>query len=545
MSLPIPLTVRLKTSKTDRHITRELASLTFREVAVGGFASATMTLHRPLRVQPDEIAYYGRVYVYAGSVVVWEGRLEDPGRTAGPDGEVYELTAMGPSVHARDRTVPLIYVERNPERFVRAENVTPGGANQIGGDPGSTASQDDALILRFPDGLHLVQNSRCVVRYYDMYEAGQKIARYNFSWDAGKTNASYEVQAYTRTDGGTGEISRQHTFNTAGGGTAVREIVAHYPAGRNTLDLRIIYTAAAAVTVADDATWASLRNISVTATRYAAGGGELLAATDYGTETVLAHEVVADLLGRLLSQYDGAGATIATTSYVISQLSYIDGITPAGVLEDLMRLEPGYRWGAYESNAAGKFRFEWTAWPTKVRYETDVLDGYTAPGSADGLYNAVNVRWRDTRGRVRSTRVTAAVPVLDTEGIVREASLDLGDDLGSAAEATQAGQQYLAEHATAPNAGRLTIGRPVLDLVRGRMAQPWEIKAGELIRVRGILPRVDALNASTRDGSTVFRIWSKEYDAGTALATLELDSYAHSTARALADLRNRPVTRRR
>ena len=76
------------------------------------------------------------------------------------------------------------------------------------------------------------------------------------------------------------------------------------------------------------------------------------------------------------------------------------------------------------------------------------------------------------------------------------------------------------------------------------MVEPWEIRPG-LIRVRGILPRADALNASARDGVTVMRIRAAEYRASDAAAVLELDSYAPSTARSLANLQRRPYSPRR
>jgi len=63
--------------------------------------------------------------------------------------------------------------------------------------------------------------------------------------------------------------------------------------------------------------------------------------------------------------------------------------------------------------------------------------------------------------------------------------------------------------------------------------------------VRGVLPRVDALNPTARDGVTIFRIWTKEYSASQAAATLELDSSHMSTAQMLADLARNRITRRR
>ena len=46
--------------------------------------------------------------------------------------------------------------------------------------------------------------------------------------------------------------------------------------------------------------------------------------------------------------YDGAGAVISTTTHLIDQLAYHDGVTPFQVLEDLMALEPAYYWAAFQ-----------------------------------------------------------------------------------------------------------------------------------------------------------------------------------------------------
>ena len=56
------------------------------------------------------------------------------------------------------------------------------------------------------------------------------------------------------------------------------------------------------------------------------------------------------------------------------------------------------------------------------------------------------------------------------------------------------------------------------------MVDPWEIRPGHLIRVRGIQARQDALNATSRDGETVFKVTAVDYSASSASATVELDS---------------------
>lgn len=536
MSVLVPLAVRLVTSRTDKYVTRELRSLRFRSIVPGGFASATFSLDRPINIQPEEIAYYGKVYVYdaRSGETVWEGRLEDPGRGVSDAGLVWELTAIGPSAHTRDRKIPLIYVDRDLNKWQRTDNFTPGGTNSVT-DEASTGEM--GLLMQWPQGLGVVNNSRVVLRYWHLMYTGQKVARYEYNWDAGLTDVTHAVQGITRTDGslGSGENNRNDTFNTAGGSSGALEIVTNWPSGRNTVEVRIFRVSGGAATIPNDTYWAIVTDLVIVATRYNKSGSELLTAGDYSASTVLSSEIVADLLGRLLTEYNGAEASIATTSYAIEQLAYPDGVDAATVLDDLMRFDAGYYWAAWESNSAGLHRFEWAAWPTTVRYSADTTDGFNSPGSADGLYNAVRVRWKDIAGNVRTNRRTATVAALDNAGLTREGLIDLGDDVGTSANADRAGDQWLAERSTPPNAGRLTIARPIYDATAGRMVQPWEIRPGNLIRVRGVLPRPDALNASTRDGVTVFRIVSTEFDSGSASAVLELDSYSVSTARAIAD----------
>lgn len=549
MSLRVPLSVRINYGAVDRGITRQLRSLRFRTAAPGGFASATFSLDRPISFQPEDLNYFARVYIYdtRNAGVVWEGRLEDPGRGLGSDGQVWELSAIGPAGHVEDRTVPLIYVDREISSMERVNNVTPGGRNSIGDSPGSssTAGDDQDIILQFPQGL-AVQSatpSRIAVRYQHIAWAGQRLARYDYTWDAGVTDANHSLQAVTRDDGNlaTGENSRSQTLTTAGGGSDGKVVTTHFATTRSTVELRQIRTAGGASTIPSDNYWVSISGFYVQAQRYDKAGAVLVnGATDYPNYWVYAHQIVADLLGRLLDAYDGANATVTTTNYAIDQLAYPDGVTPGEVLDDMMLIEPAYYWAAWESDDdSGLYRFEWTIWPTEIRYEASVSDGFDSPGSAEGLYNRVRVRYKAPNGHIRSVQRTRAVPALDDEGIVREAYIDLSDNVGSAANSNQVGDEFLREHQYPPNRGTLTVARPVLDNVLKRMVQPWEIRPGTLIRLRGVNPHIDPLNATDRDGTTVFRVASVEYDTGTATASLELDAYSFTTAAAIARARQR------
>lgn len=545
MSLPVPLSVRLRTARADLNITSQVRDLVMRWSDPGGYSTCRVPLDRPLSLQPDEIGYYGAVTVYDGrhGGVVWDGRQEDPARSAGGDGQVWELTAVGGQAHTRDRKVPYVIIDSEPV-YERVDNVTPGGNDSIGASPGDAAGADRHLILQFPQGLGVATNSRIVMRYNRIWRAGGKLARIAYTWDAGVTDANHAIQAVTRTDGslGGGEVAETANFNVAGG-SGVSFITTDWPTTRNTVELRQIRTAGGASTIPSDLYWVAVKDEQYQATRYNLLGAELTAALDYINDYVAPHEVVIDLLGRLLTGFE-AGTISTAGGFQIRQLSYPDGVDSARVLADLMLLEAGLTWRVWERGSTGKFRFEWVPVPAAIRYEADIIDGYDSQGSADGLFNRVTVRWRDAGGHIRTTERTASVPILDAAGLIRQDLIDLGDEVSTQAAAERAGDQWLSDRKYPPNAGKLTVARPILDLQTGRMVMPWEIRPG-LIRVRGVLPRPDALNSSTRDGVTVFRIRAAEYHVRAGAAVLELDSYPRTVAQTLAEVVRRPVHRRR
>lgn len=545
----LPLEVRVATNQADRVITNSIRSLRFRSIVPGGFSSCTMDLSRPLNAAPDEIIYYARVYVYdrRTGMTVWEGRLEDPGRAAGDSGDTWALSAVGGSGHAQDMTLPVVYVDRRLDQWFQVENVTKGARFSLSADPGNNASTnvDHALTYQFPDGQKVVTNSRVAARYDLFRITGQKLARYNYSAKCGKASSALQLQSVPRDDGGTGVVARNQNFATSIS-TSAQVITTDHASTRNTLDIRILYSGGTA-TVGDDDSWASVPDAVVLGTRYNQFGVESTTGSSYGFDTVLASDVVLDLLGRCLPVYYGAGASVTTTVYTYDQLAYEDGATPAKILDDLMQTEPAYYWAAWESdsNTTGdKFRFEWAIWPTTAYYEADITDGFDSPGGAEGLYSKVTVRWKDTKGKVRHTTRTQTVAALTDAGVVRQALVDLADEVGSSAAATQVGDSFLAEHRWSPNNGTLKIARPIRNLNAGGYVDPWEIRPGRLIRVRGITPSVDTLNTTDRDATTLFRIVAAEFDSAAGEASLELDSYSYTTARAIATARKPPKRKR-
>lgn len=548
MSIPVPLTVRIQTARADRHITADLRDLTFRETAPGGYASVNLSLSRPLNIQPDDLDYYAHIWVYDGrsGAVVCEGLVEDPRRAAGSDGQIWDIAAVGPAGRVLDRTVPYISVDQDLQSWKRVDagNITGGSMTTCQDPADSSATGPQGIKLQFPQGTVHDNGSHISAQYERIWQAGQKLARFDYHWSGGGVDPSYLLFTEVTTNAaGTAERPRSEVMSS-GAGSDPAVVVTDWTNGKNTMRLNYWRSAPPGpITTANDNYWVHVHGLSVLAMRYTAAGVEIT--SGYTTNTVLASDIVKDLLGRgLLPLFDGVNASVATTTYAIDQFAYPDGVTPGKLLDDLMVLEPAYYWEARATNpSTGKNQFNWKAWPTTVRYEASVVDGFDSPGSAAELYNAVRVRYTDVDGQIRTVQRTLAVASLTAAGITREGFIDLGDTLGSAANANQVGDEFLDQHSTPPNAGTLTIARPIIDIDRARMCMPWEIEAGNLIRVRGVMPRVDSLNAADRDGSTVFRIVARDFQASSATATLELDSYSPSIARAIAKLGQRQVNR--
>jgi len=534
VSLPVPLTVRVG----DEHITRQVQSLAFRKEAVGGVRSISFSLARSL-TDLDGLDPLAPVYVYDGlsAATIAQGRLADTGRSTGADGERWDCVAFGPAQHASDITSPLIYLDTSLEGWIfHVIELSGAGATfASGAAPGVTAGLQ-GLVAVWEDGTVVATGSGVSVRYARAYEAGMKLARLAYNWSAGVTAGGWTLEAIYSTDGNwaASNAGTPDTFNTAGG-TRQAVVVTNFANGRNVADIRTRWTAGAA-TVGGSTTWAYTTPPQVETVRLDKSGVEIT--TGY-VGSAYPHQIVADLVGRLLPEFDGANATIDTAStYAITQLVYPDGVTAAQVLDDLMSLVPAYRWYTTPDSTGGGYGFRWETWPTDVRYEATLDDGGAFPLSTQDVYNRVLVRWRDEAGRTKTTLRTLACAVLDDEGLVRQAVIDLGSEAGTLAQAQSFGDNYLTAHNVPKNAGTLTVARPIRDVLAGTWVQPWEIEPGELVRILGVEAYPDAFNTDTNDGQGVFRIFANDYVSDGNTATLALDSDPRDTEDALVLLLN-------
>ena len=539
MTIPVQLSVSIDGT----HVTEQAASLAFRKEAVGGVQSITLNLNAPLGSYA--VTHFDDLKVMDGrtAVVIAEGKVSDPGRTAGVDGQTWAVTALGPANHAGDINLPLVYVDQAITDGVRqVDRIAKGPSITQSTKPGSTSdTAPECQVFQFPEGFTVATSDDLTLRYERIREAGMKVGLVAFDVDGGSNDANYSNRIVMRTDGAGGGTSYTATLSTATSSQAL-VVVTDWTNGRNTVDFKLIYTGGGGA-VANDNKWASFGNILIRSMLLDATGADIT--TGYGLQYVTAHRVVNDLLGRALPQYDGAGASVdSTNTYQIDSLVYPDGVSPREVFDDLMVLEPAYYWTTGPDVTGNGYQFWWKLWPTTIRYEATLEDGGDFPATTTELYNEVSVRWRDKRGRVRTSLRTGACPALDDAGITRRAIFDVGDEIHTINGAQRVGDNFLAAHKYPANAGTLNVARPIKDLTTGRMVAPHEIEPGELIRVRGVESYPDALNASSNDGQTVFRIWAMTYTSDANTAVLELDTLPRNTWAALAKLqRARPRKR--
>lgn len=533
--MTLPLTARVG----DDHQTRKVDGLSFRKNAVGGVESIDARVILPLD-RVDQIRHFQTVTIYDGRTaeVVASGSLVDLGRGASSDGQRWALSAQGPALHAQDYERPLIYVDVTLSDGWRQVNKMNRGIqwSQSTNPADNSDTASEALIWHFPEGTTFAVNDTGTLRCTRLREIGQELGRISCKARAGASDGgNYRMRLWTSenpSNDTSGSATYTHDTSTTAQQSVALRITADFTDGRNVVDFRA--EALTAGKPANDNKWFAVYDWVLRARLLDATGATITAASSYNNDYILAHEVVNDLLGRMLPEFDGAGAYVDTSAtHQIDALAYPDGVHAAQVLDDLMLLEPTHRWWVTNS---GQFR--WEPWPTTVRYEATLEDGGDFPASAQTLYNEVTVRFRDRRGRTRAvTRTASGVGVDDLylapAGKTRRKVLDVGDEVGSQNGAIRVAENFLRDHAAPANTGTLNVARPIKDLQTGRMVDPWEIEPGNLIRVQGVESYADALNASSSDGRTVFRIWALTYNSDTNTANLELDTLPRNVYGAL------------
>lgn len=532
----------------DRHITRQVRDLEYTGQIPGGFGPATFTLDHPLDRRDEHLSPYTGVRIFdtRSGAVCWEGLIDDVGKGVDASGRIWRVSCVGSSAHASDEARGHVFIDRDLTAWEEVFVTIPGWTVNS-----EVRDTDDAesLVFRWPRGTGLPAISPVAsIQYRRIMDAGQNIALIGGRFDCGRTEGvDRRYQAIARKGTGSYTTVADYGWSTTEAPYDVN-LGTDWTGAKDNLRLRTIWKGAAA-TVGGDAEWVRVLNIYIRAALYDVNGSE--SQGPYGNPFVRARDIVADLLGRILNRYDGPNALIdQNDDFQIDQLAYPDGATCADILDDLMLINPTYYWAAWEMNwDTGKYAFEWVPWDAKVGFEADVSDGFDSSSGQSDLYNKVAIRWQGPGGRDLFYYGKQTIDYLDTAGVTRSPpTIDLSSSLGSFNTAAQVSATFLAEHASAPNSGTLTIARPITNLNYGRSMQPWELPRwapGALIRVRGITPNADSLNRIQRDGVTVFKIVGATYRQQDNTCVLNLDAHPRTVQQLLAKLEHRQRRLRR
>lgn len=542
-AVPLTVVVRSPGGQLNVDITQRVQGLSFRKVIPGGYASATFKLSEPIGQRAFYQDPFSQVSIYdsRNGSTVWEGRLEDTGRSVDSSGPAWEMTASGPMVYAVDVSVSPVYVDRALDRWFRSGATAPRSATTERSSLPDT--ETDALLMQFAPGEPIDTGSVAAMRY--ALPAGGELGGYEFSWDGGGVAANQEVQSVSSPDN---VLITNHSMDATGQTAQGAGIGGGIAAGNDELVLRQRRVAGGATTISTDANWLACYDIYVRGAIYNKSGTKILhttsggpVVTDYRDGFVQADQVVEDLLGTVLTKFDGANASVsATATHHIDQLAYPDGTRASQVLDDVIALEPDFYWAAGAKTATGFASFTWRGWPTAVRYEIYPDDGFNSPGASAEIYNKVQVRWNDERGRAQITTRTSSVPALTAAGLTREPDpIDLADEIGSLTNAQRVGDKFLEQHATPTNGGTLTVSRPVWDRDQCRYVAPHEIEPGYVARVLGIGSSVSEATADTVDGNTVFRLVATDYSSDDGSARLDLGVAALTAEQIVADIARR------
>lgn len=548
MTLRAPLAVRISDGATDQHVTRATSGLKFRKTAPGGFASIDATVD----LDPYGFTDLGpadKIYVYGpDGRTLCEGFLDYPGNIDSRAGRALDLSAMGTASLVEDRSQNLVYIDRDLTKWeqVRASTLAVSASAGSSDDPSASAggATTEGLLCAFASGQAINTNYAAQIGYSALVDAGMELGALSFTIKDGKTDANFRTELATSHGAGTASVVTFGTgISTSVRGPFVRFVAlggSSFPTGENRMALQL-RRSGGATTVSDETTWSFFYDVTVLGRRMGSDG-TLVSGTDMtAADYVRADWVVTDLVGRLLAGLvDPAALAVGATTWHIDQLAYHDGVRMGQVLDDLALWEPDMLWELLHDTGDG-YQFNYRPWPTTARYEVSTRDGFEQTGADVDLCNRIVVTWTDAKGKPRSTIVAAgtslgvdvagtaatvvgpALSALEQQGRVRDAEpIDLPEGFGSAANAQRIGEAALALAATLPTAAKVTIRKPIPDLLRGGMAAQYEIEPGYLVRVR--------------ETGDLLRLTEMEYDDDSGTATLTLGTPALTVEQRVAKL---------
>lgn len=515
-----PLTVQVSDGITTRDVTANTKGLRFTRTAFGGDGDMSASLTLPLftfeGLGPNDPV---EIFDARTGDTVWSGNTDNPGATRGPRGQSYELHAFGAAARMQYMTKSLAYVDTALDLFNRSTNSSPGA--QTSNDERPDGSPTLRVGVAEGKSVGTSWQGEWVCRRFQ--QENLKVARFRAITRSGVSDANYSVQLRA----GTTAANVAIVDSAAASAIVDTTLGAWRGSGTRPLggtdDVVAFRAARTTSTITGaDAHWHEIWDIVVRQTLKNPDGSDVT--TGYGINTVYAHEVIADMLGRgMCPGIDPTKVTLPTTTYPLTPLAWWDGVTMTDALGQLLIFEPDLWWAAAGDTFTAGF---WD--DDNPRYVVSQREGgIESPGEELTLCNRISVDWTDKRGRERTTVVTTAVDGLD---YTRDAEpISLPDGLGSEENAQRAGDMALAITNKKPRAGTAVIRQPIRDRLTGYDVLPFEI-----------LPGYTVLE---RESGEVLRLTEMEYSDEDGAATLTLNRPVRSLEQRLA--RMAPPKRRR
>ncbi|MCP2339157.1 hypothetical protein [Actinomadura rupiterrae] len=553
MSIPVPLGVRIINNYQDAWdiwVTNAVQDITFRSVVPGGFASATIRLHRPAILagatgylyDTDAGAFervvrlFNRVQIVdlRDASIVWEGRIEDPKRNSADD--TWEVGCLGAMVAASDVQRPIWYADSDVQSWVpRKTSWWQASVDTVG----------QTIEIRWAGGYSFALGTLyTALDWRRGQECEQFVARYDITFSGvGATSASggsgtavnlwnsvdvisgYSTSAididatnYTQNIRHTRYIGAAYDhYNPTGGISCNDGWVMRINMGKG--------SGSGAYITPPDAVLGRISRPHVYAVRMDRYGNSLTASSNYTTDYVTLPQIVEDVVGRLLvggwfqpwgsdtGQVRASDIWIDYTSArTWTHLTYFDGATAADILNDMVAAEPTAYWALWESRYGATdqnndqningFRFEWATWPASWGYQATSADGLEEQPNGSDLRNEMFYKFTDSAdwdsansGLTEVLPESDAVPELDWAKLTRAITVIREEPTDPDTPLTEM-LGILQRYGKVRNAGTLTVRRPIPFYDKGvnswtgasRMVQPWEIRPGKLIRITDLLP---------------------------------------------------------
>lgn len=485
-----PLGARLEVpGRRPVEVSHILDGFSFRRTAPGGFAGAQGKLWAS--IEEYGIGPLTKLVITDGRTAetLWEGYLDSPGDSFDDTGEAFELNAQGAQTLVSDKADPLLYLDTSMENW-RADDRNDERLSDSSQAEASAwpDTEREALMLSFAAGSPIAKGSEARMVHDLCENAPMGIGGYSFTVKSGINSNGYSPRITLSNNGPPVETidMQTSTYDAAG------IIGYNVDNAGDILKIRLRRTAGA-TNIATDRIWTGFADPVVVGNRLFRDGTSQLASTplaDINVTRVRAHEVVEDLVARMMPMVDPNRVYIEHGKFDIDQLTYADPARAAGVLEDMELFEPDMVWLVGPSGDDGRYSFSYRDWPAAPRYEISISDGYSAPGENSSLCNRVAIGWTDRKGQQRTTIVTQNVPELggrpDDPGArtVDAEKLDLDESVSSYSNAQQIGKQLLRLTNNPPTAATATVVRPIWDRRQGCTVAPWEIEPGYLVRLR-------------------------------------------------------------